>query len=289
MLYYILGILIVGVFLYGLLTVISIYESKRLTVTHYKVSSGNIPKAFHGVKLAVLSDLHNHTFGTDNQRLLRAIDEEDPDYIFMTGDILVAKPGKSLDIAVSLGNALIKKYPVFYAEGNHEYRMRIYEDVYQGMHKEYISSLSQNVHWLINEKVFLERGGERIAVYGLSIDRKYYRRFSRKRMDALYLQNMLGEKGEEYTVLLAHNPDYFPCYAAWGAELTLSGHLHGGLIRVPVLGGLLSPMIRCLPKYDKGRFERNGKLMILSGGLGTHTINFRINNIPEILIIELEG
>ena len=108
-------------------------------------------------------------------------------------------------------------------------------------------------------------------------------------MDAGYIKELLGESRKDYfTILLAHNPDYFPEYDAWGADLVLSGHVHGGLMRLPLLGGVVSPATRLFPKYDGGLFEgKNGK-MILGRGLGTHTLPIRIFNPGELIVVELE-
>ena len=83
--------------------------------------------------------------------------------------------------------------------------------------------------------------------------------------------------------------NYFKDYANWGANLTFSGHVHGGIMQVPFIGGVISPKLKLFPEYDKGLFENSGKYMILSGGLGNHTIKFRINNLPEIVLVTLEN
>jgi hypothetical protein len=88
---------------------------------------------------------------------------------------------------------------------------------------------------------------------------------------------------------MAHNPEYFEEYVTWGADLIFSGHVHGGMVRLPFLGGAVSPMIHFFPKYDKGLFENSNRYMILSGGLGNHTYKFRVNNLPEIVSVTLES
>ena len=122
------------------------------------------------------------------------------------------------------------------------------------------------------------------------MDASYYRRFRLRKMEINYLESILPiRKQDAYTILLAHDPDYFPVYADWGADLTLSGHVHGGMIILPVLGGVVSPMVRLFPKYYRGIYEYENKKMILTGGLGGHTLKFRVNNKPEICVIHLEG
>ena len=108
-------------------------------------------------------------------------------------------------------------------------------------------------------------------------------------MDPEYLKTLLGQPSEEnYTILIAHNPDYFPKYAEWGADLVLAGHVHGGMVRVPFWGkGVVSPNVRLFPKYDGGEFTIGKSRMLLSRGLGMHTIPIRLFNPGEILEVEL--
>ena len=88
---------------------------------------------------------------------------------------------------------------------------------------------------------------------------------------------------------LAHNPIYFDSYAWWGADLTVSGHLHGGIIRIPGIGGIITPQAKLFPRYDAGQFKKNGKNLVVSRGLGTHTVNIRIFNPAELSVIRLKG
>lgn len=107
-------------------------------------------------------------------------------------------------------------------------------------------------------------------------------------MGETYVEGLLGKSRRDcFELLIAHNPDYFDNYAKWGADLTVSGHVHGGIMRLPVLGGVISPMLRLFPKYDGGLFEKDGRQMILSRGLGMHTIPVRIFNPGELVVIHL--
>jgi predicted MPP superfamily phosphohydrolase len=90
-----------------------------------------------------------------------------------------------------------------------------------------------------------------------------------------------------YGILLTHNPLCFPVYARWGADLTLSGHVHGGMIRLPILGGLLSPEREFFPKYSAGIYGEDDKKLLVSRGLGSGVFGARIFNIPEIPVITL--
>lgn len=268
--------------------IISIIENRKIVVTNYLISSPSIPESFRDCRFLVLADLHNACFGKNNETLLQMIREQQPDYILIAGDMIVGKPEQSTDVPASLIEELAREYPVYYAKGNHELRVGLYPDTYGTLWTDYQKRLEGKVTWLVNEGTVLTRGNDSIRLYGLDIDSKYYKRFCHRHMEASYLTDMLGKpEPEAYHILLAHNPDYFPEYAGWGADLVLSGHLHGGLIRLPWLGGMLSPMFHFFPRYDRGRYEEKNSVMLLSGGLGSHTFRFRVNNLPELLVITL--
>ena len=127
-----------------------------------------------------------------------------------------------------------------------------------------------------------------ITVWGLELPWQCYRRFRKNELTAGQITELLGARDEgRYNILLAHNPVYFEAYAAWGAELTPAGHLHGGVIRLPYSGGVVTPQFRLFPKYDRGIFKRRGKLLVVSAGLGSHSIPIRINNPPELVVLDI--
>ena len=127
----------------------------------------------------------------------------------------------------------------------------------------------------------------RDSIWGLELDQSYFRRGRTAQLTSSVIEGLLGKPDEQcYNILLAHHPSYFPAYAVWGADLSLSGHLHGGMIRLPFLGGVVSPQVRLFPKYDKGMYMLDGKKLIVSAGLGNHTVNLRINNPPELVVID---
>lgn len=266
---------------------VMIYDGNRFVVREHTFEDARIRKTCRAV---VLADLHNKRYGRDNAQLLAAIRELKPDMIFVAGDMLNAKPGATLDIALHLLGELAGDYPIYYGNGNHEHRMALYPDTYGDMAERYAQGLEKlGIEPIVNAHVKLSDHG--IMVYGLQIDKKYYKRFRSYPMDKDYLCSVLGQVDKScFSVLLAHNPDYFPEYAAWGADLTLAGHVHGGLVRVPVVKkGLVSPKIRFFPKYDGGRFERDGKVMLVSRGLGMHTIPVRVFNPGELLVIDFKN
>lgn len=279
--------------------IISAIENRRLVVTRYKVSSPKLPPEFDGKKMVVLADLHNASFGKENAVLLQKIRAENPDYIIIAGDMIVAKPNSDITIPVKLIQELAASYPVYYAKGNHELRAALEPEVYGTLWEEYKTAIQDYVCFLDNKTVELtsqseqkekNEYGTKVRLTGLDTDEVYYKRFRRKPMEVSYLKDMLGDcDADMYQILIAHHPAYFPAYAEWGADLVLSGHLHGGMVRLPVLGGMISPMVQFFPKYDRGRYEEGSSTMLLSGGLGNHTFKFRVNNLPELLSVEFHS
>lgn len=278
--------------------IISTIENRRLIVTRYRIQSAKIPKAYDGVKLVVLADLHNACFGEGNTRLLDKIREEKPDFIIIAGDMIVADKNSDITVPVQLIQTLAEEYPIYYTKGNHELRASLEPETYGSLWNDYKTAIQNYVHFLDNETVEwklpdvngnIDRtAAKKLYLTGLNMDAVYYKRFRRKPMEQSYLKEALGDcQSDAYQILIAHHPAYFPAYAEWGADLVLSGHLHGGMIRLPGLGGMISPMVQFFPKYDRGRYEEDGHILLLSGGLGNHTFKFRVNNLPELVSVEL--
>lgn len=265
---------------------IMIYDGNRFVVREHLFCDARIRRDCRAV---VLADLHNKKYGRDNGQLIQAIRELAPDMILVAGDLLTAKPGESLDTALGVLECLSRDYPIYYGNGNHEQRIKLYPAVYGDMAERYAAGLGElGIEPLVNAHVQLMDYG--IRIYGVEIDKRYYKRFGVQPMEETYLETLLGRVDKDfYNILLAHNPDYFPQYAKWGAGLVLSGHVHGGMVRVPFVGkGVASPNIRFFPKYDGGRFDEEGSTMLVSRGLGMHTIPVRLFNPGEILLLEFK-
>lgn len=261
------------------------FDSNRFVTRTYEIRSGKLTKP---CKLVLLSDLHNKSFGKGNDRLLAAIREIEPDAVLAAGDMLTAERGADFSNALTLMDRLAESYPIYYGMGNHEYRLGLYPERYPGMYEGYMAGLKKaGIEPLINETAYLPAWN--IAVCGVQIDRDYYRHFRRAPMEPSYLRKLLGTPDrEKFQLLIAHNPVYFDAYADWGADLVVSGHVHGGIMRLPFLGGVLSPSLTLFPKYDGGMFREHGSTMILSRGLSSHTIPIRIFNPGELIVIELK-
>lgn len=276
-------LLLVGLVFFFLI-VIAI-DVNRFVIVRYRIKTSKIKKAY---RFIMLSDLHNKQFGMNNDRLIREICNVNPDGILIAGDMITAKAGKDIKPTLNLIKKLAAKFPVYYGEGNHEYRMELYPETYGEIYKEFLDGLKAcNVELMKNCHRTLDEYG--ITIYGLSIERKFYKRFNTFPMEDDYVEGLLGRPAEDsFNILLAHNPDYYEEYDKWGADLVLSGHVHGGLMRLPFLGGVVSPAIRLFPKYDGGLYEGKYGKMILGRGLGTHTLPIRIFNPGELVVVEVE-
>lgn len=264
--------------------VVMILDCNRFVVRNYRCRKEKLKK---DVKVILLSDLHNKSFGKGNARLLKVIDQIAPDMILIAGDMYTSAAGGGTETAAELVCALAKRYPVYYGNGNHEQKTRLFPREFSDMYRKFSEKIAAaGVVHLMNEKVSLPNLN--MDIYGLEIDREYYQKFKEIKMEEAYLEKLLGKPDKDrVSLLIAHNPDYFKSYAAWGADLVVSGHVHGGLMRLPVLGGVISPAIRLFPKYDGGAFKERDAVMILGRGLGTHTLPVRIFNPGELVVIEL--
>lgn len=275
-------IFIIFLLIAAILLCVNIYDTNRFIRVNYKINTDKINKE---VTIAFLSDMHNKEFGKDNIKLVNAIREMNPDIICCGGDMLTAKPGKTIIPPLTLLSEL-KDYPIYYGIGNHEYRMKIYKDKYGDSYEEYISRLKLlGVNVLENERIILENFG--ICIQGLMIERKYYKRLEKVEMPCEYIRELTKDKGEGYEILLAHNPEYFEAYTESGADLILSGHIHGGVVRLPFFGGVISPRLKLFPRLDGGLFVNKNSSMVISRGLGSHTIPIRLFNAGELICITL--
>lgn len=263
---------------------------KRYEINHFEYVTPKIGPYFDGIKFVVLSDLHNNSYQIDLEQLFRDIVMEKPDYILIAGDMYNGEPNCTNAVAEAFLIKLSQSFPVFYGMGNHEYRMMAEPDRYPGGYSDFAAMIRKTgITLLQNESVCLTKGDEIINISSVMIGKEYYKKLKREPMPEQYMKKTLEKpKNDGLQILIAHHPNYFRQYADWGADVVISGHVHGGMARLPVLGGLLAPNYRLLPHYDKGRFDEFGATMFLSAGIGTHTINLRPFNPPEMLVLKLK-
>lgn len=249
-------------------------ETTKLTVT-----SKDLPEAFDKFSIAHISDLHNAEYGKNNEKLIDILEAESPNIIAITGD-LIDSNHTNLEVALSFAQQAVKIAPCYFVTGNHE--------AWIGSQYEELKTSLQNtgITVLQDEAIELNYGDVCIQLIGLN-DPDFSER------DRLLSESILEAKlsqvniSDGFTILLSHRPEYFNVYQNKNIDLVLSGHAHGGQFRLPFGRGVIAPGQGLFPKYDAGAYTENGTTMIVSRGIGNSIIPVRINNPPEIVIIEL--
>ena len=215
-------------------------DCNRFVIRNY---SCRVEKLKKSGRIILLSDLHNKSFGVKNEKLLSAVRRLSPDMILIAGDMYTAEKNGDTDTAAELVCALAKDYPVYYGNGNHEQKTNAETEKFGDMYRRFSEKIEKaGVRHLVNEKVYLPAFN--MDIYGAEIGWDYYGKFQHGTMETSYLDRLIGKPDNaRATVLIAHNPKYFEVYAGWGAGLVVSGHVHGGLMRLPFLGGVISPAL----------------------------------------------
>lgn len=258
------------------------WENKSLVTTEIAVESENLPSSFSGFRIVQVSDLHNTTFGFNNRKLLEAIKKAKPDIIVITGD-MVDMNRTEIDVALSFAEKAVLLAPTYFVTGNHDVKAVGREKLLDGLE-------NTGVFVMRNKKTEIEKSGEKITLMGID-DPKFLDDFMRDD-DITNTKNAIGklmEKTDTYSVLLAHRAEMFDVFASCGVDLVLTGHAHGGQVRLPGKGGMLAPGQGWWPEYDSGLYVKQGTQMIVSRGLGNSAFPFRINNRPEIVVAVLKN
>lgn len=259
-----------------------LWGNTDLMVTELTIKNDKIPSGFSGFRIAQISDLHNAEFGKENENLISMLKECEPDIILITGDLIDSRR-TDIETGISFSKKAAMIAPVYYVTGNHEARIEEYEELMTGLDK-------AGIHILENEAVIVENSEDRIAVAGMK-DPSFVTDYLFGDSQTV-AKNALAEfisDEDIYTVLLSHRPELFESYVECRADLVFSGHAHGGQFRIPFVGGLVAPNQGLFPKYDAGIYSKEGTDMIVSRGIGNSILPFRINNRPEIVLVELQS
>lgn len=258
-----------------LLFAIYIYaENKLLVIKSYKVRAN-----IKGLKIVQISDIHKKRC---ERQICTKVKQLEPDIILLTGDT-VSRTEKDFSHLDNLTAALTKICPVYACPGNHELDLPEKEyDTYRQVMKK------NGVSYLENSQAVYEYNGSQIKIAGAALKSSIYKNPDGRYSDlenytSAELENALGKK-DGYTILLAHNPFCLDAYSQWGADMVFSGHVHGGAVRLPIIGGVLSPERKFFPKYSKGIYKSGKTAMVVSAGIG----KLRIFNPPEIVFLETE-
>lgn len=239
------------------------------------ISVPSAPDGFAGYRIAVISDLHGKEFGEGNEKLLDYVRDLEPDCIAVVGDLLHEEEQLAMVPAVARGLAAVA--PTYYVTGNHEWAAGVAPELEELL-------VSCGVHVLSNEYVMLEQGGDRIALLGAEDANGY----ADQPTVADLAQEVRAREGAVYTILLSHRNNHYEQYAAAGIDLTLAGHAHGGLIRLPGTDGLIGPKRELWPDYTAGLYDLDHGQMAVSRGLGNQFPCFRLFNRPDVPLIVLE-
>ncbi len=261
-------------------------ENRRFKVTEYTIETEKITK---DMTVAVLADLHNYKYGTDNEELMREIRKMRPDVVISAGDMIEgAENAKGTGETLRFLSRLSKEFPFYYGMGNHERKFVQESDKYQKVREEFFNALEETGLSMMDNET-CEIPDANIKITGLNLEKKYFRKVKLYPASAAHIDRLVGKSDRDrFHILIAHNPDQMEAYAGWGADLVLSGHVHGGMIVIPGIGGLISPQLTLFPKYDGGEYRMGNTTMILSRGIGNHTVHVRIFNRAELLCIHLK-
>lgn len=254
------------------------WSNHSLQVTRWKAAFPNLPEGFGGCRIAVLSDLHGARFGEKNRKLFRTIAALHPDFIFFLGDLEDSERGPEEGYAEEIAGGLSSIAPAYYITGNHEWAIGSVPRL-----KERLSAHGVTV--LSNAFTLLKRGGDSVVLAGIDDPNGYAGQKAPEDVAA----ELRGAYGDSFWFLLAHRNHLFPTrYASLGADLTLSGHAHGGLIRLPFTDGLISTERTFFPSWTAGFYEQDGARLFVTRGLGNSGRTFRLFNRPEIALLILE-
>jgi predicted MPP superfamily phosphohydrolase len=260
--------------LFAAVGIFFVWQEKSLQSEEIAVVSRRLPAAFDGFRISVVSDLHGAQFGENNERLLRAVKKQDPDLIAVTGDVI----GKSEQVAIlpGLAKGLSAIAPTFYITGNHEWALRAVPEITGIMEQCGVTVLE-------NESLPLDRENARIVLAGIHDPNGP----SDQTTLAELTESIRAEYGETFLLLLAHRNTDFPEYARCGVDLTLSGHGHGGIVRLPFTDGLIGTDRTLFPTWTAGLYELDGSQMVGSRGLGNIPGTFRLFNRPHLPVVVL--
>ena len=236
-----------------------------------------LPQGFDGCRLVVLGDLHSTWFGEKNETLLEAVRAQEPEYIFLVGDLLDAFRDLPQGYAGETAADLTAIAPTYYVTGNHEWAVGDVPELKKTLE-------AQGVTVLSNQFVTLERNGDTAVLAGIDDPNGY----ADQKSPETLAEEVRAAYGDPFWMLLAHRNDHFPeQYSLLGADLVISGHGHGGVIRLPFTDGLLSTDRTFFPSYTAGLYEKNGSALFVTRGLGNSGPSFRLFNRPEVAVVTL--
>lgn len=245
-----------------------------LEISRYEVKSQKLPESFDGFKIVQLSDLHGAEFGEDGMGLVEKVKELEPDMIALTGDFVTDEG--DLAAVEKLAARLVKLCPVYFVSGNHEFGSGLAIEVRNILER-------AGVKYLSNEYLTISRGEDEILLGGVEDPLAYADMLSPDEL----AQKMNDAAPDAFKILLGHRNYWMTEYPELPVDLIFCGHAHGGLIRIPGVGGLIGTDRRLFPDFDAGEYNNGRYTLIVSRGLGNSVSIPRVFNRPEIVCVEL--
>lgn len=252
------------------------WQNFTLQVEPVKLFFESLPPQFDGLRVAELSDLHGRSFGKNNVRLLRTLQKARPDMICICGDLFDEKT--DLTMLEPLLTGLTDIAPVYYVTGNHEWQVKNLREILQKMR-------AWGVTVLENEGRVLSRGGAEMVVAGVHDPCGPYD----MKTPAALVRELRSAQGNDFILMLSHRNDELAMWSQLGVQLVLSGHCHGGVVRLPFVGGVFGTRRELFPEYDAGVYRQDGTTLFVSRGLGYTNVHFRLFNRPHVPIMILRS
>lgn len=249
-----------------------------LEITRLKLGFEELPAGFDGFRIVQLSDLHGSRFGENNARLLEAVAAEGPDIIALTGDFLdEGETERELPELEALVRELSAIAPVYFVSGNHDWASGEAYTLFETLE-------AAGAVCLRNEHLRLERGGDSIVLAGVDDPNGP----AEMAEPDEFVASLRQEAPDSFVLLLAHRAYWAERYPELDVDLILCGHTHGGIVRLPFVGGLAASNMGLFPEYDAGLFELPSYTLFISRGLGNSVPLPRFLNTPEVVFIELK-
>lgn len=252
------------------------WQNFTLQVEPVELFFESLPPQFDGLRVAELSDLHGRSFGKNNVRLLRTLQKARPDMICICGDLFDEKT--DLTMLEPLLTGLTNIAPVYYVTGNHEWQVKNLREILQKMR-------AWGVTVLENEGRVLSRGGAEMVVAGVHDPCGPYD----MKTPAALVRELRSAQGNDFILMLSHRNDELAMWSQLGVQLVLSGHCHGGVVRLPFVGGVFGTRRELFPEYDAGVYRQDGTTLFVSRGLGYTNVHFRLFNRPHVPIMILRS
>lgn len=252
------------------------WQNFTLQVEPVELFFESLPPQFDGLRVAELSDLHGRSFGKNNVRLLRTLQKARPDMICICGDLFDEKT--DLTMLEPLLTGLTDIAPVYYVTGNHEWQVKNLREILQKMR-------AWGVTVLENEGRVLSRGGAEMVVAGVHDPCGPYD----MKTPAALVRELRSAQGNDFILMLSHRNDELAMWSQLGVQLVLSGHCHGGVVRLPFVGGVFDTRRELFPEYDAGVYRQDGTTLFVSRGLGYTNVHFRLFNRPHVPIMILRS